>query len=138
MNDDRYQIQPVGWVESPLQDLAAAPPQGDEGAPDAWVVIRPELQPAMRDLKVGDQVIVLTWLHRSDRTVLEVHPRGDLERPLTGVFITRSPDRPNPVGLHEVEILGIDGTRLRVRNLEALDGTPVVDIKPILGRVAQR
>ena len=138
MNEDRYQIRPVGWVESPLQDLAAAPPQGDEGAPDAWVVIRPELQPAMRDLKVGDQVIVLTWLHRSDRTVLEVHPRGDLERPLTGVFITRSPDRPNPVGLHEVEILGIDGTRLRVRNLEALDGTPVVDIKPILGRVAQR
>ena len=138
MTEDRYEIWPVGWIESTLEDLGAAPPQGDEGAPDAWVVLRPELQPAMRDLKVGDQVMVLTWLHRGDRTVLEVHPRGDLERPLTGVFSTRSPDRPNPVGLHEVEVLGVDGTRLRVRSLEPLDGTPVVDIKPVLGPAAER
>ena len=132
MKDAHFEIRPIGWVESPLVDLAGAPAQGDEGAPDAWLVLRPELRTAMRNLEVGDKVIVLTWLDRGERSVLELHPRGDPERPMHGVFSTRSPDRPNPIGLHEVEILAIDDTRIRVRNLEAVDGTPVVDVKPVL------
>jgi tRNA-Thr(GGU) m(6)t(6)A37 methyltransferase TsaA len=136
--DTTYEIHPIGVVESPITDLAAAPPQGDEGAPDTSIVLRPELGVAVRDLESGMRVIVLTWLHHADRTVRELHPRGDRDRPTQGVFSTRSPDRPNPIGLHEVEILAIDGTRLRVRNLEAVDGTPVVDIKPMLGPVTGR
>jgi tRNA-Thr(GGU) m(6)t(6)A37 methyltransferase TsaA len=138
MNDVRYEIQPIGWVESPLVDLADAPAQGDEGAPDAWLVLRPEMQPALRNLEVGDDVIVLTWLERGNRSVLEVRPRDDPARPLHGVFSTRSPDRPNPIGLHEVVVLAIDDTRIRVRNLEAIDGTPIVDLKPVLGPVGER
>jgi tRNA-Thr(GGU) m(6)t(6)A37 methyltransferase TsaA len=128
-----YELRPIGWVRSPLTDPAAAPKQGDEGAPPARIVVRPELAEAMADLAVGGTVIVLTWLHEGDRTVLSVHPRDDLTRPRTGVFSTRSQDRPNPVGLHLVTITGIDGTTLDVRDLEAVDGTPVIDIKPVLG-----
>ena len=127
-----YEIRPVGYVESPLTDRAAAPKQGFEGAPPAWLVFRPEVADAVRDLAVGDDVWVLTWFHRSDRTVLQVHPRGDPRRPLTGVFSTRSPDRPNPVGLHRVRVTAVDGLRVQVSDLEAVDGTPVVDVKPVL------
>jgi tRNA-Thr(GGU) m(6)t(6)A37 methyltransferase TsaA len=133
-----YEIHPIGRVESPLVDLRAAPAQGDEGATNAWLVLHDELDPAMRSLAVGARVIVLTWLDRADRTVLEVHPRGDPNRPLEGVFSTRSSDRPNPIGLHEVEIVAVDGRRIEVRDLEAIDGTPIVDIKPCLGPVGDR
>lgn len=128
------ELQPIGWVESPLVDRAQAPLQGHEGAPDAWLVFEPEVSEGLRDLHVGDDVLVLTWLDRAERDVLTVHPRNDVNRPETGVFSTRSPDRPNPVGLHRVTILSIDGTRVEVRNLEALDGTPVVDVKPVLAQ----
>jgi tRNA-Thr(GGU) m(6)t(6)A37 methyltransferase TsaA len=133
-----YVVRPIGWVESPLVDRDVAPRQGDEGAPDAWVALDPAMQPAMRDLEVGSEVIVLTWLDRGDRDALVVHPRGEQDRAPLGVFSTRSQDRPNPIGLHAVQILAIDGTRIRVRNLEALDRTPVLDIKPVLGPVAER
>ena len=133
-----YVVRPIGWVESPLVDPGAAPNQGDEGAPDAWLVLDTSVQPAMRDVEVGEQAIVLTWLDRADRDTLVVHPRGDPNRPPTGVFSTRSPDLPNPIGLHTVRILAINGMRIRVRNLEALDGTPVLDLKPVLGGVEER
>ena len=138
MADDGLTIEPVGRVSSPLRDRAEAPKQGDEGAPDAWLVFEPGLEEALRGLRVGAEVLVLTWLDRARRDVMTVHPRGDLSRPETGVFATRSPDRPNPIGLHRVEIASIDGLRVRVRNLEALDGTPIVDVKPVLGPVDER
>lgn len=128
-----YEICPVGYVESPLLDRDTAPKQGFEGGPEAWLVFRPEVAEAMRDLAAGDDVLVLTWLHRSDRSVLAVHPRGDPRNPETGVFSTRSPDRPNPVGLHRVRVTAVDGLRVRVTDLEAVDGTPIVDVKPVLG-----
>ncbi len=135
----RPEITPVGWVESPLTDLDSAPKQGDEGAPDAWLVFEPAVVEALDGIHVGDEVIVLTWLDRADRDVLAVHPRSDVSRPRQGVFSTRSPDRPNPIGLHRVEVLSVDGRRLQVRGLEALDGTPVVDVKPVLsGEVGER
>lgn len=127
-----YEIRPVGYVESTLTDRATAPKQGFEGAPPAWLVFRPEVAGAARDLAVGDEVWVLTWFHQSDRSVVEVHPRGDPRNPLTGVFSTRSPDRPNPVGLHRVRVTAVDGLRVRVSDLEAVDGTPIVDVKPVL------
>jgi tRNA-Thr(GGU) m(6)t(6)A37 methyltransferase TsaA len=133
-----FVVRPVGWVESPLVDRDQAPLQGDEGAPEAWLVFDPGVREAARDLAAGTDVIVLTWLDRASRDVLAVHPRGDLTRPETGVFSTRSPDRPNPIGLHRVTIVAIDGTRVRVRNLEALDGTPIVDVKPVLDAVGER
>lgn len=126
-------LQPVGHVVSPLTDRASAPKQGDEGAPDAWIVFAPEYARAMAELAAGQDVLVLTWLDRADRSVLAVHPRDDLKRPETGVFSTRSPDRPNPIGLHRVRIVAVDGARVQVAGLEALDGTPVVDVKPVLG-----
>jgi tRNA-Thr(GGU) m(6)t(6)A37 methyltransferase TsaA len=126
------ELKPIGVVESPLTDLAAAPMQGDEGAPDAWLALAPELAPALVGLAAGDHLLVLTWLDRADRGVLQVHPRDDLSRPKAGVFNTRSPDRPNPIGLHRVTVLEIDDTRLKVSHLEALDGTPVLDLKPPL------
>jgi tRNA-Thr(GGU) m(6)t(6)A37 methyltransferase TsaA len=138
MAETGYLVHPIGWVESPLTARDEAPNQGDEGAPDAWLVLDPTMRPAMRDLEIGGEVIVLTWLDRADRDVLLVHPRDDPNRPLRGVFSTRSQDRPNPVGLHVVQILAIDHTRIRVRNLEALDRTPIVDIKPLLGPVGER
>jgi tRNA-Thr(GGU) m(6)t(6)A37 methyltransferase TsaA len=132
MPDQPFALHPIGRVESPLTDPAAAPKQGDEGAPDAWIEFSPAMLPALRDLRAGADVIVLTWLDRADRTVLAVHPRDDPARPVTGVFSTRSADRPNPVGLHRVRILAVDGARMAVHGLEAVDGTPVVDVKPVL------
>ena len=132
MTRETFAVRPIGTVASPLSDLASAPRQGDEDAPEARIVVEPAFRDALDGLRAGDEVIVLTWLHRARRDVLRVHPRGDASRPEQGVFATRSPHRPNPVGLHRVEILGIDGTVLRVRNLEAVDGTPVIDLKPVL------
>jgi tRNA-Thr(GGU) m(6)t(6)A37 methyltransferase TsaA len=138
MTETTYTLRSVGRVESPLTDLDSAPKQGDEGSPDAWLVFNPAMREAIRDLQVGTEIIVLTWLDRARRDVLSVHPRGDRNNPITGVFSTRSPDRPNPIGLHTVEILAIDDTRVEVRNLEALDRTPILDVKPVLGRIDQR
>jgi tRNA-Thr(GGU) m(6)t(6)A37 methyltransferase TsaA len=133
-----YDLRPIGRVESPLVDRDAAPKQGDEGSPDAWVVFTEDVRPALRDLAAGTDVILLTWLDRARRDVLVVHPRGDTSRPEQGVFTTRSPDRPNPIGLHRVTVLAVDGLRIQVRDLEALDGTPIVDVKPVLGRPEDR
>jgi tRNA-Thr(GGU) m(6)t(6)A37 methyltransferase TsaA len=121
-----------------LTDPGTAPKQGDEGSPEAWLVFEPFVTEALRDLQVEDEVLVLTWLDRADRDVLAVHPRDNPANPMQGVFNTRSADRPNPIGLHRVQIVAIDGTRLRVRNLEAIDGTPVVDVKPVLDRARDR
>jgi len=131
-------LKPIGKVESPLVDLALAPRQGDEGSPDAWLVFDPAVAEGLRDLEVGEEILVLTWLDRARRDVLVVHPRGDRTRPRTGVFSTRSPDRPNPVGLHRVQIVAIDGPRVQVGNLEALDGTPIIDVKPVLDPGTER
>ena len=133
-----FEVVSIGRVESPLVDRAQAPRQGDEGAPPAWLVLEPRVADAMRDLRVGDRLVVLTWLHQADRTTLTVHPRGDTLRPVQGVFSTRSPDRPNPIGLHTVTVLAIDGLRLQVADLEALDGTPIVDLKPELEPLVER
>lgn len=133
-----YVLRPIGRVESPLVDREAAPKQGDEGAPDCWLVFDPAVEEGLRDLAAGTEVILLTWLDRAGRDVLVVHPRGDQTRPETGVFSTRSPDRPNPIGLHRVEIAFHYGLRMRVRNLEALDGTPILDIKPVLDAGTER
>jgi len=138
VSDSEYVVRPIGRVESPLVDSAMAPRQGDEGSPDAWLVFTPEVSQGMRNLEVGADIIVLTWLDRSDRGVLMVHPRGDHTRPRQGVFSTRSPDRPNPIGLHRVTIVSIDDTRIQVRHLEALDGTPIVDVKPVLDPSTER
>jgi tRNA-Thr(GGU) m(6)t(6)A37 methyltransferase TsaA len=127
-----YQIRPIGYVESPLVDREGAPKQGFEGAPDAWLVFDPGVVEGIRDLAVGAEVFVLTWLHHARRDVLAVHPRDDPRNPETGVFATRSQDRPNPIGLHRVRIAAIDGRRVLVRDLEAFDGTPIVDVKPVL------
>jgi tRNA-Thr(GGU) m(6)t(6)A37 methyltransferase TsaA len=126
------ELVPIGTVESSLTDPASAPKQGEEGAPDAWLVLEPGVLEGLEGLQPGDRVIVLTWLDRARRDVLRVHPRDDVSNPLQGVFNTRSADRPNPVGLHEVDIVSIEGPRVRVRPLEAVDGTPVVDLKPVL------
>jgi tRNA-Thr(GGU) m(6)t(6)A37 methyltransferase TsaA len=131
-NEPAYDVRPIGRVESPLTDMEAAPKQGDEGAPDVWIEFDPGVVEALHGIEPGDQVIVLTWLDRADREVLVVHPRGDTSRPPTGVFATRSHHRPNPIGLHQVEVLSIEGSRVKVSNLEALDGTPILDLKPVL------
>jgi tRNA-Thr(GGU) m(6)t(6)A37 methyltransferase TsaA len=131
-------LEPIGRVESPLVDPGRAPLQGDEGAPDAWLVFDDRVSAGLRELRAGADISVFTWLDRARRDVLRVHPRGDESRPETGVFSTRSPDRPNPIGLHRVKILAIGGTRIQVRNLEALDGTPVLDVKPVLGTADER
>jgi tRNA-Thr(GGU) m(6)t(6)A37 methyltransferase TsaA len=132
------ELTAIGTVQSTLDDRARAPKQGNEGAPDAWISIDARFAEGLEGLRVDDDVFVFTWLHHSSRDVLRVHPRDDLSNPLQGVFGTRSPDRPNPVGLHRVRILAIDGNRLQVRNLEALDGTPIIDIKPVIGADEQR
>ncbi len=138
MSDDRFELRPVAMIDSPLTDLAAAPKQADEGAPEAWLVFAPDMLDALEGLRVGDRVVVLTWLHRADRDVRRVHPRGDEARAIQGVFSTRSPARPNPIGLHEVQVLAIDGARVQVSAIEAVHGTPVVDVKPVLRDVGER
>ena len=134
----KIEVMPVGWVESPLTEMAQAPMQPDEGAPPAWLVFEPGVADAMRDLLPGTEILVLTWLDRADRGVLETIPRGDPRNPMTGVFSTRSPDRPNPIGLHRVRVIAVDGLRAQVDHLEALDGTPVIDVKAVLDRAADR
>jgi tRNA-Thr(GGU) m(6)t(6)A37 methyltransferase TsaA len=132
MSQARFEVLPIGTVESPLTDPASAPKQGYEGAPDAWLVLDPAVLEGLQGIGPGDRVIVLTWLHRARRDVLRVHPRDDVANPKQGVFNTRSADRPNPIGLHEVEVASIDGQRVRVRDLEVVDGTPIVEVKPVL------
>jgi tRNA-Thr(GGU) m(6)t(6)A37 methyltransferase TsaA len=132
------ELTAIGRVESPLKDRASAPKQGDEGAPEAWLVFEPAIADALDGIAAGDEMLVLTWLDRARRDVLRVHPRSDPSNPLQGVFNTRSPDRPNPIGLHRVTVAEVDGTRMRVRGLEAIDGTPIVDLKPVLGRISER
>ena len=133
-----YELRVLGYVRSPLTDPADAPRQGDEGAPDAALELDPAVEGALAGLVPGDEVVVVTWLHLGDRATLAVHPRGDASRPLTGVFATRSPDRPNPIGLHRCRVLDVTGARLTVSGLEAVDGTPVVDVKIALGQVGGR
>jgi tRNA-Thr(GGU) m(6)t(6)A37 methyltransferase TsaA len=127
-----FEVKAIGRVESILTDPGSAPRQADEGAPAAWLIFEPEVLEGLRDIRAGDDVIVVTWLDRARRDVLSVHPRGDASRPQEGVFSTRSPHRPNPIGLHRVGIVGVDGPRLQVRHLEAVDGTPIIDLKPVL------
>jgi len=134
-----YQLRPIGSVRSSLRTRDQAPKQGDEGAPEAWLELDPAVADAAKDLRVGQDLVALTWLDRADRSVLAVHPRDDERNPLTGVFSTRSQDRPNPIGLHRVTLLEIAaGPRLRVSGLEAFDGTPVLDLKPALDRNRER
>jgi tRNA-Thr(GGU) m(6)t(6)A37 methyltransferase TsaA len=133
-----FVVRPIGRVQSPLISTADAPRQGDEGAPDAYLVLDPHVQPGLDGIAIGDEIIVLSWLHEADRTVLSVHPRGDLSRPEAGVFSTRAPSRPNPIGLHRVRVLDVDGARVHVSGLEAIDGTPVIDLKPTLSSIEER
>ena len=135
---ERYELEPIGWVRSSLLDPAQAPLQGDEGAPDAQLALDEAVRDAARDLAPGDELLVLTWLHRGQRDVLAVHPRSDPANPVRGVFSTRSPDRPNPIGLHRVTVLAVEGTTITVSGLEAIDCTPVIDIKPVLEPIGDR
>jgi tRNA-Thr(GGU) m(6)t(6)A37 methyltransferase TsaA len=138
MHDEQFVLTPIGHVASSLVDPANAPKQGDEGAPDAWLNIAAQYREGLRDMKAFNEILVLTWLDRARRDVLVVHPRDNTARPMRGVFSTRSADRPNPIGLHRVQVLDIHETRIRVRNLEAVDGTPVLDLKPVLDAVGER
>jgi tRNA-Thr(GGU) m(6)t(6)A37 methyltransferase TsaA len=139
VNEPRIDVTPIGRVESPLTDPASAPNQGDEGAPEAWLAFDPAVVEALDGIRAGDEVIVLTWLDRARRDVMRVHPRGDVSRAEQGVFNTRSPHRPNPIGLHRVEVAEIVGGRVLVRSLEAVDGTPILDVKPVLsGEIGER
>jgi len=131
MTQSPYEILPIGYVVSKLTSLAEAPRQGNEGAPEAWLELLPHFQVSLRGIKVGAELIVITWLHHAARDVLEVHPRDNYAAPLTGVFATRSADRPNPIGLHPVQVLELSEHKLRVAPLEAVDGTPLLDIKPV-------
>jgi tRNA-Thr(GGU) m(6)t(6)A37 methyltransferase TsaA len=131
----RAELRPIGIIRSILRTRGKAPKQGSEGAPDAWLEVSAFAAPGLDGLAVGDDIIVVTWLHRARRDVLKVHPRSDWGRPLTGVFATRSPDRPNPLGLHRVTVRQISKNRLRIGPIEAIDGTPVIDIKPVLSDV---
>jgi tRNA-Thr(GGU) m(6)t(6)A37 methyltransferase TsaA len=132
MEDLPDRLRLIGRIRSALRLKDEAPRQGSEGAPDAWLELDPAFEPALRGVAAGDEVIVITWLHRGNREVLQVHPRGDPKIPIAGVFATRSPDRPNLLGLHRVTVREISGTRLRIGPIEAIDGTPVVDIKAVL------
>ena len=127
-----YSISPIGFVRSELREREKAPLQGAEGAPDAWLELNPSFIEALQGIEVGDELIIITWLHLARRDVMKVHPRGDKRLPLTGVFATRSPDRSNPLGLHRVTVRELVGNRVRVGPIEAIDGTPIVDIKPVL------
>ena len=132
MTSNRYEIKPIGMIRSELTDLAEAPMQGSEGGTEAWLELSPQVAQGLLGIKAGDHLIVLTWLHLAGRDVLQVHPRGNQEAPLKGVFATRSQDRPNPIGLHQVTVLEIAEGKIKVAPMEAIDGTPLVDIKPIL------
>jgi tRNA-Thr(GGU) m(6)t(6)A37 methyltransferase TsaA len=134
MKPTNYTIEPIGVIRSDLTCRDGAPHQGYEGAPDAWLEVNAELAKGLEGIAVGNEIIVITWFHEARRDIVKIHPRGDKEKPLTGVFSTRSPDRPNPLGLHRVRVLEIAGSRLKVGPLEAIDGTPVVDIKPVRPR----
>jgi tRNA-Thr(GGU) m(6)t(6)A37 methyltransferase TsaA len=127
-----YTLRPIGRIESPVTDPSAAARQPDEGAPACWLAIEPNVREALDGLTPGDDIVVITWLHLADRSVLRVHPRGDTSRPMRGVFSTRSQHRPNPLGMHSVTILAVDDLRVHVEGLEAVDGTPIIDIKPAL------
>jgi tRNA-Thr(GGU) m(6)t(6)A37 methyltransferase TsaA len=127
-----FEIRPIGAVSSSLRTLDAAPRQADEGAPEAWLVFEESAAAGLRNIRPGDDLVLITWLDRARRDVLTVHPRGDVSRPPEGVFSTRSPHRPNPLGLHDVHVVAVAGSRVRVRGLEAIDGTPIVDLKPVL------
>ena len=128
----KFELTIVGRVESTLKNVADAPRQPDEGAPEAWLVFEESMAPALVGTRAGSEAVLITWLDRARRDVLHNHPRGDPTRPVQGVFSTRSPDRPNPLGLHNVHITQVDGVRVRVRGLEAVDGTPIVDMKTVL------
>ena len=132
MSKTEYILRPIGLIQSALRELGEAPRQGSEGAPEAWLEVDAVYAPALRGIRAGDDLIVVTWLHRAERDVLEVHPRNEPSNPLTGVFATRSPHRPNPLGLHRVTVHEMRGTRLRVGPIEAVDGTPVIDVKAVL------
>ena len=133
-----YTVESIGEIRSELDNLANAPRQGDEGGFEAWVELKPEYIEGLHLIAVGDELLLLTWLHLGKRDVLQVRPRNNPEAPLTGVFATRSPDRPNPIGLHRVSVLEIEGRRLRVAPIEAIDGTPILDIKPVIGAINER
>jgi tRNA-Thr(GGU) m(6)t(6)A37 methyltransferase TsaA len=132
MLENDYVLYPLGFLQSPLKDPGEAPRQGHEGAPDAWFEVDDTVAEGLEGIEVGDELIVITWLHKAQRDILKTHPRNDATRPLAGVFATRSPDRPNPLGLHRVVVREIAGERIKVGPIEAIDGTPVVDIKPVL------
>ncbi|HYZ27795.1 MAG TPA: tRNA (N6-threonylcarbamoyladenosine(37)-N6)-methyltransferase TrmO [Thermoleophilaceae bacterium] len=138
MTEQRFEVKPIGRVESPLRERSEAPRQGDEGAPETVVRFDAAVAAGLADVRAGDELLLLTWLDRAERDVLTVRPRGNPDAPLTGVFSTRSPDRPNPIGLHRVTVVGVDGMALTVRDLEAIDGTPVLDVKPVLRRIDER
>jgi len=125
-------LKPIGFVESSITEREKAPSQGDEGAPDAWISFEKNIVEGLDGIQVGDEVVLLTWFHQSKRDVLKLHPRWDKNNPVTGVFATRSPDRPNPIGIHPVTILQIEGAKIKVSNLEAIHGTPVIDLKPVI------
>ena len=127
-----FDVRSIGRVESSLTDLASAPRQADEGAPEAWLIFDSDVSEGLKSVRAGDELILITWLDRARRDVLSVHPRGDPLRPQAGVFSTRSPNRPNPIGLHQVRVTAIDGAKVRVGGLEALHGTPILDVKPVL------
>ena len=129
---ESLELHPIGVIRSKIKERSKAPKQGSEGAPDAWLEVHPSAMAALDGVAVGDELVVLTWLHQAHRDTLKVHPRSDPNRRLTGVFATRSPDRPNPIGLHQVTVRKISRRRLRVGPIEAIDGTPVIDIKPVL------
>src|SRR4029453_4090647 len=133
-----FPVRPIGRVASPLTSAADAPRQGDEGAPDAYLILDSDVQAGLDGIAIGDEIIVLCWLHEADRSVLTVHPRGDLRRPKQGVFSTRSASGPNPVGPPGGSVLGIEGGSVHVSGLEAIDGTPIIDMKPVLGSVENR
>jgi tRNA-Thr(GGU) m(6)t(6)A37 methyltransferase TsaA len=137
MGDD-FTLRPIGQVESPVTDPSIAARQGDEGTPNCWLAFRPDVREALDGLRPGDDIVVITWLHLADRSVLRVHPRGDTSRAMRGVFATRSQHRPNPLGIHTVTILAVDDLRVHVQDLEAVDGTPIIDIKPALEPRGQR
>ena len=138
MTENTFILEPIGTIRSELANLEDAPRQGDEGGYQAWLEILPSFSAGIEGIKVGDELMILTWLHRAGRDVLQVHPRGNLDTPMMGVFGTRSPHRPNPIGLHQVSVLEISTPRIKVAPLEAIDGTPILDIKPVLGAIYER